>query len=114
MSVEQWSENILLVDFQDDPLFSDDLATLIDQFSANPNMDVVINLAQVAYLNSSNIASLLKLRKLVCVNNHRKLILCGVSTHVWGVFLVTGLEKVFEFADDVAMGLTSVQIDAQA
>ncbi len=111
MTVQNWSENILLADFQDDPAFSDDMASLADQVAANPNLDVVLNLAQINYLNSSNIARLLKLRKTVCVNNGRKLKICGVNTHVWGVFLVTGLEKVFEFTDDVAMGLTSVQIE---
>ena len=111
MSVEHWSESILLADFQDDPVFSDDLAAITEQVLANPKLDVVLNFAEVTYLNSSNIAKLLKLRKTVCVNNRSKLKLCGVSTHVWGVFLVTGLEKVFDFTDDVAMGLTSVQID---
>ena len=111
MSLQQWSENILLADLQDDPAFTDDLVAIGDQVSADPHLDVVLNLAQISYLNSSNIARLLKLRKTVCVNNGRKLRLCGVNTHVWGVFLVTGLEKVFEFTDDVAMGLAGVQID---
>ena len=111
MSVQHWSENILLADLQDDPAFSDDLVAVGEQVAANPNLDVVLNFAQITYLNSSNIARLLKLRKTVCISNRRKLKICGVNTHVWGVFLVTGLEKVFEFTDDVAMGLTSVQID---
>ncbi|MCP4589946.1 MAG: STAS domain-containing protein [bacterium] len=111
MTVQSWSENILLGDLQDDPAFSDDLAALGEQVEADPNHDVVLNFSQVTYLNSSNIARLLKLRKTVCVSNRRKLKLCGVSTHVWGVFLVTGLEKVFDFTDDVALGLASVQID---
>jgi anti-anti-sigma factor len=111
MPVQQWSENIVLVDLHDDPAFSDDLAAVSEQVAANPRLDVVVNLAQVNYLNSSNVAKLLKLRKTVCVNNRRKLKLCGVNTHVWGVFLVTGLEKVFEFADDVPTGLAGVQIE---
>ena len=111
MSLQQWSENILLADLQDDPAFTDDLVAISDQVSADPHLDVVLNLAQISYLNSSNIAKLLKMRKTVCVSNRRKLKLTGVNTHVWGVFLVTGLEKVFEFADDVAAGLAGVQID---
>ena len=113
MSIENWSESILLADLQDDPAFTDDVAPLIQQVGANKNLDVVLDLSRVTYLNSSNIAKLLKLRKTISVNN-RTLKLCGVNTHVWGVFLVTGLEKVFDFADDVAIGLTSVQIDQQA
>jgi hypothetical protein len=37
--------------------------------------------------------------------------LCAVNTHVWGLLLVTGLDKVFNFSDDVSMGLASVQIE---
>ena len=111
MPIQNWSDNILLGDLQDDPVFTDDMAGLTDQIQANPASDVVLNLSGVTYLNSSNIAKLLKLRKLVCVSNRRRLKLCGVNTHVWGVFLVTGLDKVFEFTDDVAMALASVQID---
>lgn len=111
MTVQQWSDNILVADLQDDPAFSDDLMSLTDQLSANSSLDVVLDFSQVNYLNSSNIAKLLKLRKIVSVNNRRKLKLTGVNTHVWGVFLVTGLEKLFEFADDVSGGLASVQID---
>jgi anti-anti-sigma factor len=111
MAVQLWSENILLADLQDDPSFSDDMAQVAEQVAGNPRLDVVLDFAQVTYLNSSNIAKLLKLRKAVSVTQRRRLKLCGVNTHVWGVFLVTGLEKVFEFADDVAQGLASVQIE---
>ena len=72
--------------------------------------DVALNFQGVSFLNSSNIAKLLKLRKIVTVNNKRKLMLCAINTHVWGVFLVTGLDKLFDFADDVASGLASLQI----
>ena len=54
-------------------------------------------------------AKLLKLRKKT-VTNKRRLILCAINTNVWGLFLVTGLDKVFEFADNVATALTSVQL----
>ena len=41
-------------------------------------------------------------REKVVVQNHRKLVLCGVGTHVWGVLLVSELHRVFEFEDDVS------------
>lgn len=110
MSLENWSETVLLVELQDDPVFTDDLSAVLDQVQDNPELDVVLNFAGVNYLNSSNIAKLLRLRKLLQSHN-RQLKLCGVNTHVWGLFLVTGLDKVFTFFDDVAMGLASVHID---
>jgi anti-anti-sigma factor len=110
MSIKNWSENILLAELQDDPNFSDDVNALLDQLDSQPDQNVVLDFSSVSFLNSSNIAKLLKLRKTVTINNQRKLKLCGINTHVWGVFLVTGLDNVFEYADDVASGLASIQL----
>ncbi len=112
MSIESWSDNILIVELQDDPAFTDDLTALVDEVETKTEVDVVLNFAGVNYLNSSNIAKLLKLRKKI-ISNRRRLVLCGISTNAWGLFLVTDLDKVFEFADNVATGLTSVQIDPE-
>ncbi|MFO0840530.1 MAG: STAS domain-containing protein [Phycisphaerae bacterium] len=73
-------------------------------------IDVVANFANINYLNSSNIARLLKLRKLVTITNQHRLILCGINRHVWGVFLVTGLDRIFEFVSDGSTGLAAMQI----
>lgn len=113
MPIQEWSENILLVELQNDPQFADDMNALLERVESSPELNVVINLAPVQVINSSNIAKLLKLRKVVTISNNRKLKLCGINTHVWGVFLVTGLDKLFEYADTVAEGLTAVQIDTQ-
>jgi anti-anti-sigma regulatory factor len=67
----------------------------------------------VAYLNSSNIAKLLRVRKTMIAAG-RKLKICGVTPHVWGVFLVTGLDKIFDFTDDVATALAFLQIETAA
>lgn len=112
MTIESWSDNILVADLQDDPNFTDDVNTLIDRLEKQPDVDVVLNLDAVTHLNSSNIAKLLKLRKRVTAAKHR-LVLCGIDTNVWGLFLVTGLDKVFEFTDSVATALAAVQIGAE-
>lgn len=112
MSIENWSENITIAELQDDPAFTDDIATLIEQTADGAERDVVLSLAGVGYVNSSNIARLLKLRKQL-INNRRRLVLCGIDRNVWGIFLVTGLDKVFEFADNVATGLAAIQIPAR-
>ncbi len=109
MSIESWSESILVVELQDDPALSDDVTGLLDQLDTKKEVDVVLNFSGVNYVNSSNIARLLKLRKKV-LNHRRRLALCGIDTNVWGLFLVTGLDKVFEFADNVATALATVQI----
>lgn len=111
MSIEDWSENIVVVEVADDPAFSDEIGALFEKLDGRSDVDVVVNLSGVNYLNSSNIAKLLKLRKKLH-GNKRKLVLCGINTNVWGLFLVTGLDKVFEFADDLANGLAAVQLGA--
>ena len=113
MSIQHWSDNILVVEMQDDPAFTDDLVVLFEELETRKDVDVVCDFAGVNYVNSSNIAKLLKLRKTL-ITNKRKLVLCGINTSVWGLFLVTGLDKVFAFADNVANGLASVQIAAES
>ncbi|MBI4582143.1 MAG: STAS domain-containing protein [Planctomycetes bacterium] len=111
MPIENWSDNVLLVELADDPQFTDDMTALLEAVGARENLDVVLNFQHVTFLNSSNIAKLLKLRKIVAVTRGRKLRLCAISTHVWGVFLVTGLDKIFDVYDDVASGLASLHLD---
>ena len=109
MPLQKWSDTIILGNLQDDPQFSDDLNALFDMLEDDGKFDVVLNFAEATFLNSSNIAKLLKLRKMITANQKR-LLLCGINTHVWGVFLVTGLDKIFEFADDVTTGLAELQL----
>jgi anti-anti-sigma factor len=111
MAIQQWSDTIVLADLQDDPQFTDDLNAILELVQNQPNQDVVLNFREVTFLNSSNIAKLLKLRKQVIIASDRQLKLCGISNHVWGVFLVTGLDKIFEFSDDVATALTGLQLE---
>jgi anti-anti-sigma factor len=109
MPLQKWSENILVVDLQNEPQFSDDLNAIFDTLETARKMDVALNFIEVTYVNSSNIAKMLKLRKIVAGKAGR-LVLCGVNTHVWGVFLVTGLDKIFQFADDLLTGLAGLQL----
>ncbi len=112
MPVEQWSETIILGELQDDPQFTDDITQVTEQCTANPGMDVLLSFGAVAHLNSSSLAKLLKLRKLVTITNQRQLKLCNVNAHVWGVFLVTGLDRIFDVSEDVPTGLAALQMQA--
>jgi anti-anti-sigma factor len=109
MPIENWSEEITVIHLADDPQFTDDLQTLDQQLEQKP-ADVVLDFAAVHFINSSNIAKLLRIRKQTGAAD-RRLLLCGISTQVWGAFLVTGLDKVFEFSDNVPTALATLQID---
>jgi len=109
MAIQDWSERIIFAELADDPDFTDELATLSDRMEKAPR-DVVLSLAKVRFLNSSNISRLLKLRKILLDRNHR-LKLCDISVQVWGVFLLTGLDSIFEVAEDRASALASLQME---
>lgn len=111
MSIQKWSDRIWVVNLEDEPALSDDLMSVREEAAAhNPVPDLVLDFAQVAQINSSNLSQLLRLRKLM-VDQGRKLRLAALSDSIWAVFLTTGLDKVFEFTPDVAMALASLQID---
>ena len=108
MGIQEWSDDITVVDLGDDPQFTDEISALMDKLEAGPK-NVVLNFGAVGFVNSSNIAKLLRLRKMMIGSDH-KLVLCDVNTQVWGVLLVTGLDKIFDYTNDVATALAKLQI----
>ena len=112
MGIQNWSEDITVVELADDPQFADELASLMEDVEQQ-GRDVVLNFAAVSFINSSNVAQLLKLRKIL-TNKHRRLIICGVNNQVWGVFLITGLDTIFKFTNDVSVALTTLQLGGEA
>jgi anti-anti-sigma factor len=108
MSSQNWSDNIITVDLYDDPDLTEELTSITEQVEKNPR-SVVLNFSNLKFLNSSNISKLLKLRKEI-VDVNRDLVLCAIPIQVWGVFLLTGLDTLFEVTEDVATALASIQI----
>ena len=108
MAIQEWSDDISVVELADDPQFTDELDNLMERLEETPT-DVVLNFASVGFINSSNISKLLRLRKQMLASRQR-LIFCDVNTQVWGVFLVTGLDKIFEFTNDIATALATLQL----
>lgn len=108
MAIQEWSEDILMVDLADDPELSDEINAVTERVEKEPR-DVVMNFADVKFLNSSNISRLLKLRKIL-IDRNRKLCLCNIAIQVWGVFLLTGLDSIFTVAEDTASALASLQL----
>jgi len=111
MAIEDWSERVIIAHLANEPQFSDDLQTISARTSAHAQqaMDVVLDFAGLRFVTSSQIAQLLKLRKDFGVSGTR-MVLCGVDAQVWGSFLTTGLDKVFEFSDAVPTALATLQL----
>lgn len=110
MPINDWSEEIVIAELTDEPAFSEELAGLTRRFEGDGRPShVILDLRGVSYLNSSNIAHLLRLRKKV-VSAGRRMRICSVRDSVWGVMMVTGLDKIFEFNDDVSTALAAMQL----
>ena len=111
MPLEEWSEEITIASVGDEPAFSEDMANLLQKLDERGDgcPDVVLDLTAVSYLNSSNIAQMLRLRKRLNTAG-RQMRICSVEDQVWGVLMITGLDKIFDFTDDVSTALASLQL----
>jgi anti-anti-sigma factor len=107
MPLEKWSDSTVLVHLADDPQFTDDMDAVL---SLNPPASAVLDFGAVHYVNSSNIAKLLHLRRTLA-SAGVKLVLCGISNQVWSAMLLTGLDKIFEVAENVPTALATLQIN---
>ena len=112
MSIEQWSDDIVLVNLAKEPELGEDLQTTASLVTDNPDCHVAVDFSEVQILTSSSIAKMLKLRKIVR-DNGRKLVLSSVSRRTKEIFVVTGIDSVFEFADDKTFALATLQLNAQ-
>jgi anti-anti-sigma factor len=108
MPVEQWSDEIDLVHLATDPQFTEEMQSVETSLDHGPK-HIVLDFNGVQFLTSSNLARLLKIRKRV-YDKGRRMILCSIPTKVWTAFMVTGLDKVFEFSDAVPTALATVQL----
>ena len=109
MPLEKWSDSTVVVHLADDPQFTDDVEGVEQCLAAQGKCDAVLDFGSVRFVNSSNIARLLRLRNKMSQQDNR-LVLCNLTTQVWGAFLVTGLDKVFTFSDNVPTALATLQI----
>jgi anti-anti-sigma factor len=108
MPLEKWSDKVNVLRLADDPQFSEDLAAL-EVHLTEKSADAVLDFSSIHFVNSSNISRLLKLRKQM-ITSDRRLVISAVKPQVWGTFVVTGLDKIFEFSDSVPSALASLQM----
>ena len=109
MAIQNWSEDIVLVDLPPEPEMADELETVTMTVRDRGDCDVVIDFSRVDIVTSSSISKLLKLRKLLGDCGHR-LVFCSVAAATKGIFTVTGLDGIFELADDKFVALASLQM----
>ena len=109
MPIQQWSDQVVVVEMGDDPQFADELNNLTEQLGRNPSVDVVLDMRWVSYLSSADLGKLLKVRAAL-IANKRRLFLAAMSTQVRQILLGLGLGKMFDVADDTSTALASLQM----
>ena len=109
MGIQDWSEDIILVDLPQEPEIGDELKTVTGIVRDRGDCEVVIDFSNVDIMTSSSISKLLKLRKLLGDCGHR-LVFCSVAAATKGIFTVTGLDGIFEIAADKFVALASLQM----
>ncbi len=109
MGVQQWSDNIILVNLAQEPQLGEELQAVNAMVTGKGDCDVVVDFADIDIITSSSIAKLLKLRKAL-VDCDRRLVLSSVTPRVYNVFTVTGLDSVFEFVEDQFLALAGLQM----
>ncbi|MEO1008759.1 MAG: STAS domain-containing protein [Planctomycetota bacterium] len=111
-----WSDDIVVAQLDDEPALSDELATIQDKLDAmegDRTPHVVLDFDKVSYVNSSNIAQLLNLRKTLEPAG-RQMRLSAVRGEVWAVMQTTGLDRVLAFSPDTMTALAMLQLGADA
>lgn len=109
MGIQNWSDDIVLVDLPPEPQAGEDLKSVTEVVRDRGDCDVVIDFSSIDILTSSTLSKFLKLRKLLADCGHR-LVFCNVAAATRGVFTVTGLQEVFEIVDDKFVALASLQV----
>jgi anti-anti-sigma factor len=109
MGIQNWSDDIILVDLPGEPQMGDELKAVTEIVRDRGDCDVVIDFSGVDIVTSSSLSKFLKLRKLLTDCGH-KLVFCNVAAATRGIFTVTGIDGIFEFVEDKFVALASLQL----
>ncbi len=109
MGIKNLSDDVLLVELPSkSPKIANQLKAVNEAVSKKGNCDVIIDFSRVEIINSANISNLLILHNMLEGTGHR-LVLCNVSTVTKCIFVVAGLNTVFNFAGDRSKALATVE-----
>jgi anti-anti-sigma regulatory factor len=111
MGIQNWSDEIILVNLANEPQMGEELQTVVDLIEDGRECDVVVDFSDVDIITSSSIAKMLKIRKGLheC---QRQLVFCSVTSQTMNLFKVVALDTVFEIMENQFVALTSLQMVA--
>jgi len=111
MSIQCWSQEVLLVDLPEDLARQDELQIVLRMLHNGGVCDVVVDFSQVHVVGGAWLTHLLKVQRLVHEHGH-KLTLCGVAPVMRGLFTIAHLDSRFGFAEDRFAALATPQLVA--
>jgi anti-anti-sigma factor len=110
MEVENLAEDIVAFEIQREPAMTGELKTVADIVEYRRDCDVVLDFSKVDIITSPSLSKLLKMRQTLLDVGHR-LILCSVHPFTRSAFMVTGLDGLFECAEDKAEAMSVLRTD---
>jgi anti-anti-sigma factor len=107
MSVEHWSDEIVLVNLSCEPETADELAYVTQLVRDGRSCDVVVDCSEVDGITSCSRSRLATLyRELLCCGRH--LVLCNPSSVARDIFDASGLAQVLNFVGDKSASLAKI------
>lgn len=104
MPIDKHPSGVTVIRLKDDPIFTDDLNAAME---ITPIVSLILDFSSVTYLNSANLSSLLILRSRLKTTD-KEIRLCNVSDRVWGLFLATGLNQLFDRDANVEAAIAAI------
>jgi anti-anti-sigma factor len=108
MDIENWPEDVVLVTLPPEPKLADEVNKAIQSMSEKGSRDTVVDFSEVEIITTPSLSALVKLRKLLA-NGNQQLICCNVAPQIKGIFTVSGLDTIIEFADNKSSALDILQ-----
>jgi anti-anti-sigma regulatory factor len=108
MSIENWSEGVVLVDLPGEAELEGELQQVAALVRDQPDYDVVLDFSNVSILSPRCLIILLQIRKELQICGHR-LVLSSLVATTWGILSATGLAGLFEITCDRCDALATVQ-----
>jgi anti-anti-sigma regulatory factor len=109
MSIQRWSEDVILVDLPEELHKHNELETAIAMLRDGCACDVVVDFSDVEVVGGPWLARLQRIQRLANESGH-KLTLCGVAPSIRAVFTIAHLDGLFEFTEDRFSALASPQL----
>ncbi len=109
MSIDRWSEDVIVVDLTEGLGKHHELETVIRTLRQGYPCDVVVDFSHVQVVGGVWLTQLQKIQRLAGESGHR-LTLCHVPPAIRGIFTIAHLDDLFEFSEDRFTALASPQL----